>query len=287
MNILLMLLPAIGWGLLPPIVARIGGKPANQIFGTAVGTLVVAVMMTFVYHPQLSPFTFLAAMLAGCFWVIGQVGQFISFQNIGVSTTMPTSTGFQLIGTSLVGVVIFGEWSTTMEKVLGAVGILVLILGIVLTSITDKPLIAQDQPNKKLLTIIMLLTTTLGYIVYMAIPRGLSDSGLAIFLPESIGILVAVMVYVFVTHQQRIFKQRSSWLNIAGGLVFSLGAISYIGSVQNNGVNSAFVVSQLAVVISTLLGMIWMHETKTHRELVFTVLGLLLIISGAIITTVF
>lgn len=58
MNILLMLLPAIGWGLLPPIVARIGGKPANQIFGTAVGTLVVAVMMTFVYHPQLSPFTF-------------------------------------------------------------------------------------------------------------------------------------------------------------------------------------------------------------------------------------
>lgn len=287
MNVLLMLLPAVGWGLLGPVVARIGGKPANQIFGTAVGTLLVAAVMTLFYHPHLSVPTFLAAVLAGSFWVIGQVGQFISFKNIGVSTTMPTSTGFQLIGTSLVGVVIFGEWSTMMEKLLGAGGILILIVGIMLASVTDKPLVAQRTPQKKLPTILMLLTTTLGYVVYMAIPRGLNHSGLAIFFPEAIGILLAVLVYVFVTGQQRIIKEPVSWLNIAGGLVFSLGAISYIGSVQANGVNSAFVVSQLAVVISTLLGMIWMHETKTHRELAFTIFGLLLIVSGAVITTVF
>lgn len=67
MNVLLMLLPAVGWVLLGPVVARIGGKPANQIFGTAVGTLLVAVVMTLFYHPHLSVPTFLAAVLAGSF----------------------------------------------------------------------------------------------------------------------------------------------------------------------------------------------------------------------------
>lgn len=124
---------------------------------------------------------------------------------------MPTSTGFQLIGTSLVGVVIFGEWSTIMEKLLGAGGILILIVGIMLTSVTDKPLVAQGTPQKKLPTILMLLMTTLGYVVYMAIPRGLNHSGLAIFFPEAIGILLAVLVYVFVTDQQRIIKEPVDW----------------------------------------------------------------------------
>ena len=42
MAIILMLLPALAWGILPLAVARINGKPVNQIFGTAVGTLLVS-----------------------------------------------------------------------------------------------------------------------------------------------------------------------------------------------------------------------------------------------------
>lgn len=287
MNILLMILPAIGWGLLSPVVAKIGGKPANQIFGTTFGALTTALILTVFYHPRISTATFLIASFAGAFWVIGQVGQFISLKNIGFSTTMPVSTGFQLIGTSLVGVVVFGEWSTTTQKVLGAIGVLTLIVGIWLTSVTEQLPNQKGHDKKWLGTMIMLVFTTLGYIIYMAIPRTLNSSGLAIFLPESVGMFVAVIIYVIVTKQSAIFKEETSWLNIAGGLVYAMGAITYILSVNANGVNSAFVVSQLAVVISTLLGMAWMHEYKTPRELVFTFCGLVLIVTGAVITTVF
>ncbi|MGF2385667.1 GRP family sugar transporter [Lentilactobacillus otakiensis] len=287
MNALLMIMPAIGWGLLPPVVARIGGKPANQIFGTAVGALLSALALFVFYHPHISIASFLIAALAGAFWVIGQIGQFIGLKNIGVSATMPVSTGMQLIGTSLVGVVIFGEWSAVSEKVLGALGILVLIIGIWLTSIRDQRSGKKGHDKNQVNTMIMLLFTTLGYIVYMAIPRGLSSSGLAIFLPECVGMVIAVLMYVIVTRQTAIFKESASWLCIAGGLVYAFGAITYILSVNANGVNSAFVASQLAVVISTLLGMIWMHETKSRREMMYMIFGLVLIVSGAVITTVF
>ncbi len=286
MALLLLLLPALGWGLLPPVVAKIGGKPANQIFGTAAGLLVVSIVVYVVVQPTTDMRSFLLAALAGAFWIVGQVGQYIGYQSIGVSTTMPISTGLQLIGTSLIGVFIFGEWSTTVERVAGALGILLLIIGIWLTSIKDNK--DQKSNNGALTrTIVMLVFTAIGYCVYNSIPRGLESSGIAIFLPESIGMCLAVLVYLIFSGQLHAVKEKSSWTNMLGGFIFSIAAISYIFSVRDNGVNTAFIVSQLSVVISTLGGMLVMHETKSRRELTFTLLGLVLIISGAVVTSVF
>ncbi len=76
-------------------------------------------------------------------------------------------------------------------------------------------------------------------------------------------------------------------MNMIGGLIFSIAAVSYIFSVRDNGVNTAFIVSQVSVVISTLGGMLVMHENKSRREMVFTLTGLVLIIGGAVVTSIF
>ncbi|WP_040471148.1 GRP family sugar transporter [Lentilactobacillus kisonensis] len=285
MNTLLLLLPALGWGLLPPVVAKLGGKPSNEILGTALGTLIASVGVFIVLRPQITLQSFLLAAFAGAFWIVGQVGQYHGYQKIGVSQTMPISTGLQLVGTSLIGVFIFGEWSTVVEKAFGALGVLLLIIGIWLTSITDRK--QQGKNKQRVNTIIMLILTSAGYWVYNSIPRGLSESGLAIFLPESIGMVLAAVIYILATKQGNVFKEKTSWTNIIGGLIFSFAAVTYILSVKANGVNTAFVVSQVSVVISTLLGMVWMHETKSHRELMYTIMGLVLIVAGAVITTIF
>ena len=44
-------------------------------------------------------------------------------------------------------------------------------------------------------------------------------------------------------------------------------------------------VSQLSVVLSTLGGMVFLHERKSKRELVLTLSGLVLIVIGAVVTT--
>jgi len=90
---------------------------------------------------------------------------------------------------------------------------------------------------------------------------------------------------MLISGQGRIVAERASWLNIIGGLVFSVASLTYIVSVSQNGVNTAFVVSQLSVVLSTLGGMVFLHERKSKRELVLTLSGLVLIVIGAVVTT--
>ncbi len=285
MNVVEILLPALFWGVLPLVVAKTGGRPVHQIFGTAFGTLIIGIILWFMISPSIDLTNALLAGLAGAFWIIGQLGQYTGYEKIGVSKTMPISTGLQLIGTSLIGVVIFGEWAGTAAKITGFLGVLLLVIGVATTSIKDKTTSVKTAEQSQTGTIVMLVFTTLGYLVYNSIPKALSASGLAIFLPESVGMVVAVLIYLIFTRQLNVFTQRASWVNLNGGFVFSFAGIAYIISVSANGVNLAFVISQLSVVISTIGGMLFLHEHKTQRELLYTVIGLVLIVAGAFITT--
>ncbi|RVU71454.1 MULTISPECIES: GRP family sugar transporter [Lactobacillus] len=285
MNIVYMLIPALAWGILPLAVAKINGKPINQIIGTTVGTLIVAIIALPFIKLNVDAKTFWLAALAGAFWVIGQLGQYTGYAKVGVSETMPISTGLQLIGTSLVGVVIFGEWATTSAKIWGFIGIALLIIGAILTSVSDTGT-SEGSESNQMGTIIMLICTTLGFIVYNAIPKALSASGAAIFFPESVGMVAAVLLYLLFTKQGKELKEKSSWQSLLAGFIFSIAALGYIMSVKDNGVNTAFVVSQLSVVISTLGGMLFLHEEKSKKGYIFTLCGLVLILAGAMLTTI-
>ncbi|WP_048000967.1 GRP family sugar transporter [Lactiplantibacillus herbarum] len=285
MSIVILLLPALAWGLLPLAVTKLGGQPLNQIFGTAVGTALASLILLLFQRPQLNLQTALLAALAGGFWIIGQLGQYQGYQKIGVSKTMPISTGLQLAGTALIGVILFGEWPTPTAKIIGALGILILIIGVILTAVRSTNAKNKQQGQRQ--TIIMLVLTTFGYLIYNTIPRALSSSGLNIFLPESIGMLLTVLIYTLITRQPKILAEKASWANVIGGLIFSVAAITYILSVRLHGVNTAFIISQLSVVISTLGGIALLGEHKARLEVITTLSGLCLIVFGAIITTIF
>lgn len=284
MSIILMLLPALAWGILPLAVSKINGKPINQIFGTAVGTLIVSIVVLLIMRPSISIGTFLLAALAGGFWIIGQLGQYNAYREIGVSQTMPISTGLQLIGTSLIGVFLFGEWVSTNAKIFGFLGIILLIIGVFLTAKKDQK---SSSTNNQTRTLVMLILTTIVFLVYNSIPKAMTSSGLAIFFPESVGMVIAVLLYIIFTRQPKILKEKSSWQSLLAGFIFSIASVTYILSVRDNGVNSAFVVSQLSVVISTIGGMVFLRETKSRHELQLTIFGLVLIVIGAVVTTLF
>lgn len=81
----------------------------------------------------------------------------------------------------------------------------------------------------------------------------------------------------------KIFAQKATWLDVLAGFSFGIGAYSYIISAQMNGVTSAFIYSQLSVIISTLGGMTLLGEHQHGRQLVTTLIGLALIVIGAIV----
>lgn len=280
MNILIALIPALGWGIQPLILGKIGGKPSNQILGTGIGALIVGLIINFTMSPNPIPTNvFLISLLSGIFWVIGQVGQYKALKLIGVSKTMPLTTGLQLIGTSIISIIFFGEWASNISKVGGAFAILLLIIGAVLTSFSE-----ENTSKSTFYKGLMILTlTSVGYWVYSALPKMVNASGLSIFFPQMLGVFIGATVYTLFSNRSA-FKATVSWKLVVIGLTFSVSALAYIFAAQANGVVTAFIMTQLNVVVATLGGLLILKESKTHKELIFTLLGLVLIVVGSVIT---
>lgn len=287
LNFIILFLPAIGWGLMPLAIASVKKSNVyNQIVGTVVAAFAFAVIVMLIAHPALNWPLFLLSALAGACWVVGQVGQYISYEKISVSATMPISTGLQLIGVPLVGVIAFGEWASTQSKIWGFLGIIVLIIGVVFTSRSDE---GTSEGNKKnqWATLILLILTTFGYVASSSIPKALKGSSISIFFGETVGMLIAVFIYTLVTGNLKAWAQKTTVYCGTAGILYGIAQLAYVYSIVPFGVNTAFVVSQLCVVISTLGGLIFLHEKKSRRGLIYTLIGLALIIVGAVMTTLF
>lgn len=282
MNIIIALLPAIGWGIMPWIVNKVpASKPSNQILGVGLGATLVGIIVTIAKQPATSLPVFLISLLSGAFWTIGQIGQFISFTKIGVSKTMPISTGLQLVGNTLIGALIFSEWHSQNDFLFGSIALSIIIVGVILTAYTEKDANESKKATKK--DFLFLILTTVGYLVYSAFPKTISANAESMFLPQTLGILLGAIIYLLFSKQQVAFKQKASYLDIFAGIAFGIAAYTYIISAQLNGVTNAFIYGQLSVIISTLGGMTLLGEKQEGKELLTTLAGLALIVVGAVL----
>ena len=136
MSYLIALIPALGWGFMPLITGKIGGSAVNQMFGIGAGATIVGLVAFAIGHPTVSTTAFWFSVVCGALWTIGQIGQFVSFKRIGVSKTTPISTVLQLVGNSIIGAIIFGEWRGAKALTIGFVALAVIIVGALMTSMT-------------------------------------------------------------------------------------------------------------------------------------------------------
>ncbi|MQS75727.1 GRP family sugar transporter [Companilactobacillus halodurans] len=283
MNILIALIPALGWGFMPIITGKIGGSPANQMFGIGAGATIVGLVTYLITQPTVSTVAFWFSLLCGALWTIGQIGQFISFTRIGVSGTVPLSTVFQLVGNSIIGMLIFGDWAGAQSKIIGIIALAIVVVGALLTSVND-----SSEGNKlELKDAMFLLCTTVGFWIYSSFPNisiVKHESGTGIFLPEMLGILIGAIIFALFTDRES-FKQKEQYQNILGGVAWGIAAFAYIFSAKANGNTSAFIWTQLNVVIGTFGGILILHERKSKRELKFTILGIVLIVVGSVATS--
>ncbi len=280
MSILIGLIPALGWGFLPVSVAKMGGTPVNQILGTTAGTFLIALVTFLILRPAMTGTTMLLSAASGALWVVGQVGQYHAFVRMGVSRTMPVSTGLQVAGTSLIGVFVFGEWPSLNARLIGFAALAVVVLGIFLTSLSPQK---ADKASDKA-TLLLLFFTNFGFLAYSAIPDLVGTKGTGIFLPQATGMLGAASIYALFSGKTTVFREKASWRNLLSGLLFSIAALSYILSAQQNGIATGFVLAQVSVVIATLSGILILKEKKSPPELKRTLLGLLLIVIGGSVT---
>lgn len=278
MDILLAILPALFWGSIVLLNVKLGGGPYSQILGTTLGALVFSIGVYIFIKPVLTPVMIIVGIISGLFWALGQANQLKSIDLIGVSKTMPISTGMQLVSTTLFGVIVFHEWSTTTSVVLGVLALLCIIIGIVLTSLQSKEEKNDEQKGNFKKGIVMLLISTLGYLVYVVIIRLFGIDGWSALLPQAIGMVLGGILLTF-KHQP---FNKYAIHNIIPGLIWAAGNMFLFISQPRVGVATSFSLSQMGIVISTLGGIFILGEKKTKRQFIAIVIGIIFIIAAGI-----
>lgn len=278
MDILLAILPALFWGSIVLFNVKLGGGPYSQILGTTLGALVFSIGVYIFIKPVLTPVVIIIGIISGLFWALGQANQLKSIDLIGVSKTMPISTGMQLVSTTLFGIIVFHEWSTTTSVVLGVLALLCIIIGIVLTSLQSKEEKNDEQTGNFKKGIVMLLISTLGYLVYVVIIRLFGIDGWSALLPQAIGMVLGGILLTF-KHQP---FNKYAIRNIIPGLIWAAGNMFLFISQPRVGVATSFSLSQMGIVISTLGGIFILGEKKTKRQFIAIVIGIIFIIAAGI-----
>lgn len=276
MDILLAILPAIFWGSIVLFNVKLGGGPYTQTLGTTIGALIFSTIIYIVVHPPLTPLIFIVGIVSGLFWALGQSNQLKSIDYIGVSKTMPISTGMQLVSTALFGVIVFREWSTTKTIILGILALIFIVIGIVLTTLESEKNKEQSGQFRK--GIITLIISTIGYLVYVVVARLFNVSGWSALFPQAIGMVIGGLI---LTYKHKPFNKYVI-RNIIPGLIWAAGNMFLFISQPKVGVATSFSLSQMGIVISTLGGIFIIGEKKTRSQLISISIGIILIVLGGV-----
>ncbi|WP_110111719.1 GRP family sugar transporter [Bacillus sp. CGMCC 1.16541] len=278
-DILIALIPAVMWGSILLVSAKLGGSPYSQTLGLTIGALLFSIGAYFIVQPELSTKAVVVSFISGIFWTLGQKNQFSAADQLGVSKALPISTGMQLLGTSLFGVLVFGEWSTKTQLMIGIAALICIIVGVVFTSLKDKS--ETDEEGKKSFTkgMVTLLVSTVGYVAYVVIIRWFEIDGWTAILPQAFGMIVGAVI---LTIRHKPFDKYAI-RNTITGFIWATGNIGLLLAVPRVGVATSFSFSQMGIIISTLGGIFLLGEKKSKRQIVFVIIGCLLIIAGGVL----
>lgn len=277
------LIPAVAWGSVGLVSGILGGDEHQQTLGMTWGAFFFSIIVTIAFWGQIAPnesaLAWGAGIASGLFWSLGQHQQFRSMKAIGISKTMPLSTGLQLIFNAVAGVVLFHEWSKGNELAMGCLALLVLIVGVLLNSIKDSknsPIAAKAENWG--VGIQALILSTIGYGGYTVIVNWANVDSKTMVLPQAIGMCVGAFAMAW---GKPVFE-KSAYKNIITGLVWGTGNLFMFLSISSLGLAVSYSFSQMGLIISTFGSIFILGEHKTKRELVFITLGSLLVILGGI-----
>lgn len=281
MSIVFALIPMFAWGSIGLVSGKLGGDANQQTLGMTIGAFLFSLIVFFVTMPTIDGWIVVIGLLSGLCWSVGQNGQFHGMKYLGVSVGLPLSTGMQLILNTIAGALFFSEWTQSRDYLLGITALILLVTGAYLTARQDGEQMPETE-NKMLdfpRGFRSLISSTIGYGAYTIIITWAGIDPLAIILPQSIGMLIGASFFAL----RKTKVNRAVWKNTLSGLLWGIGNVCMLITVQQIGLAVGFSLSQMGIIISTLGGIFLLGEKKTKKEFKYVVFGCLLVIFGGIL----
>lgn len=286
--LLVGLIPAFGFGMIGPVMQLIGGNATNKQMGMVLAALAVSVVMLIVRPPLWSVTLLLAAAVNGISWSFAEILLIKSFDALGVSRAAPISTGLQLLGASAVGVLFLGEWRREGQLLVGCIALVLVILGVFLSSRPDK---AENdkQSNSGAHGLLLVIASSTFYVSYAASGNLFAVDGLDLLFPQALFMVVTTALIGLPMCKWKLFGSdealfgRKTWQNLGSGAFFAAGNACVLISNQLNGLAVGWTLSQLNVIVSTLGGLILLHERRSARGLKLVIAGMTLVALGGIL----
>ena len=279
-GILYALVPMFAWGSIGFVSNKIGGKPNQQTLGMTLGALLFAFVVWLFVRPEMSVSLWVFGIIGGMLWSMGQNGQFHAMQYMGVSVGNPLSSGAQLVFGSLIGAIVFGEWSKPIQYTLGIIALILLVIGFYFTSKRDSDNAETNEMTDFGKGFRALTYSTVGYLSYTILFNNIMKfDALAVIFPMSVGMVFGAMIFM----KFRIQFEPVVLKNTLVGLMWGVGNIFMLLAAAKAGLAIAFSFSQLGVVISIVGGILFLGETKTRKEMRWLTIGIACFIVGAVL----
>lgn len=253
-GILYALVPMFAWGSIGFVSNKIGGKPSQQTFGMTLGALLFALVVWLIVRPEMTLQLWIFGILGGFIWSIGQTGQFHAMQYMGVSVANPLSSGSQLVLGSLIGVLVFHEWTKPMQFVVGSLALLLLIVGFYFSSKQDDANAQVNHLHNFSKGFRALTYSTIGYVMYAVLFNNIMKFDvLSVILPMAFGMVLGAATFMSfkVSFDQYVIK------NSVVGLLWGIGNIFMLLAASKAGLAIAFSFSQLGAIISIAGGILF------------------------------
>lgn len=280
-NILFGLIPALMWGIQPIIMTKLSGKSEEKVVGMGLGIFLVALFISIFKRPNnLSSTLILISFVDGLALSYGLINQIRGFSLVGISKGTPISMGTQLIGATLVGVLYFKEWSSAFQYILGIIAIILIIIGVSMTTFEEKKEENIKKSNLKK-GIITLILSSVGFVLYTVILKVANINIWDALIPQGLGVLVGSYLLSKRNYKEKLFT-KNSIKHIITGAIFAIANITLMISNEINGLSVGFTLTQMNVVIATIGGLVILKEKKTKKELIYVLLGLLLVVIGGV-----
>ncbi|WP_115726769.1 GRP family sugar transporter [Actinomyces culturomici] len=285
-DLLLALSSSLVFGTMSVLLVVLGGDDRQRILGLMAGGFVTALIATPFLHVHWTPQSVVVAYLSGLLLGWGLFDQTICLRVLGVSRTMPTSTGMQLVAMSLGGVLLFGEWRRGASPLYGGAAILALVLGVWLVS-RHEARSAEDALDLDWgRGLRLLLTSTFGLVVYLLFVRWFGVDGQTALLPQALGYMTVALVLTSPRFTPWDGPADTRWSRttlrqLLPGMMWGGAVLILQVSAGRVGVATGFTLSQLGILISTPAGILLLGEHRTKRELRWTAMGVALVILGA------